>query len=138
MLCIFSDRSISDQPLYLLSIPEPCFRSRGIRLQIHAFKQFGNKPTEGHCKEQGIAIPAYSLLARGAVADDPVPGTIADELGATASQVALAFLLAEGYVIIPSSGTPRRISDNIAATELDLSPEHIAMIRKRDEGVAAG
>jgi len=50
---------------------------------------------------------------------------IASSIGATAGQVALAWVLAQGEDIVPIPGTKRRrwLEENVAATALRLSPE---------------
>jgi aryl-alcohol dehydrogenase-like predicted oxidoreductase len=55
---------------------------------------------------------------------------VAAEAGATAAQVALAWLLAQGDDIVPIPGTRRvtRLEENIAATELALSPDQLARL----------
>jgi len=73
-------------------------------------------------------ITDYMALARGAVANDPTLTKIGGDLGATASQVALAWLMAKGHIVIPSAGSPARIAENFAAKDLVLSPDHIAAI----------
>jgi aryl-alcohol dehydrogenase-like predicted oxidoreductase len=52
---------------------------------------------------------------------------IAAEVGATPAQVALAWLLAQGDDIAPIPGTKRvtRLEENVAADEVNLSPEQI-------------
>jgi len=53
---------------------------------------------------------------------------VAAEADATAAQVALAWLLAQGDDIVPIPGTRRvtRLEENVAATELTLSPDQLA------------
>lgn len=53
--------------------------------------------------------------------------SIADEVGATPAQVALAWLLAQGNDIAPIPGTKRvaRVEENVAAGEIELSAEQI-------------
>jgi len=55
---------------------------------------------------------------------------IADGLGATPGQVALAWVLAQGDDIVPIPGTKRRkwLEQNVAAAELRLSPETLAAL----------
>jgi aryl-alcohol dehydrogenase-like predicted oxidoreductase len=55
---------------------------------------------------------------------------VAAEAAATAAQVALAWLLAQGDDIVPIPGTRRvaRLEENIAATELTLSPDQLARL----------
>jgi aryl-alcohol dehydrogenase-like predicted oxidoreductase len=49
---------------------------------------------------------------------------IATEKGCTPSQLALAWLLAQGDDIVPIPGTKRRryLEENVAATEIELTP----------------
>jgi aryl-alcohol dehydrogenase-like predicted oxidoreductase len=53
---------------------------------------------------------------------------VADRLGATAAQVALAWVLAQGRQVIPIPGTktPKYLSDNAAAADLTLSAADLA------------
>ncbi|MCC5637094.1 aldo/keto reductase [Nostoc sp. CHAB 5844] len=55
---------------------------------------------------------------------------IATEKGVTPSQLALAWLLAQGDDIVPIPGTKRRVylEENIAATEITLTPEDLNRI----------
>ena len=52
---------------------------------------------------------------------------VADEVGATPAQVALAWLLAQGDDIVPIPGTKRvsRLEENAAAADLELTPEQL-------------
>jgi aryl-alcohol dehydrogenase-like predicted oxidoreductase len=55
---------------------------------------------------------------------------VADEVGATPAQVALAWLLAKGEDIVPIPGTKRvsRVEENTAAADLTLTPGQIATL----------
>jgi aryl-alcohol dehydrogenase-like predicted oxidoreductase len=55
---------------------------------------------------------------------------VAAEVGATAAQVALAWLLAQGDDIVPIPGTRRvaRLEENVGATELTLSADQLARL----------
>jgi aryl-alcohol dehydrogenase-like predicted oxidoreductase len=55
---------------------------------------------------------------------------VADEVGATPAQVALAWLLAQGDDIAPIPGTKRvsRVEENAGADAVDLTPEHLARL----------
>lgn len=55
---------------------------------------------------------------------------IAVDKGVTAAQLALAWVLARGDHLVPIPGTRRvrALKDNVAATELELSPEELARI----------
>lgn len=57
---------------------------------------------------------------------------IADEKGATPAQIALAWLLAQQPWIVPIPGTTKlhRLEENLAACEVDLSPEDLGKIER--------
>ena len=59
---------------------------------------------------------------------------IADDLGMTSGQLALAWLLAQGPDIVPIPGTrrPERIAENVAAADTELSP---AELRRLEDAV---
>ncbi|MDQ0218763.1 aldo/keto reductase [Peribacillus cavernae] len=66
---------------------------------------------------------------------------IADRKGCEASQLALAWLLAQGEDIVPIPGTKRRkyLEENIGAVELQLTEEELARINEiSPQGAAAG
>jgi aryl-alcohol dehydrogenase-like predicted oxidoreductase len=66
---------------------------------------------------------------------------IAERLGATPGQVALAWVLAQGEDIVAIPGTKRveRVEENVAAAELELSAEDLAELdRLFAHGAAAG
>lgn len=115
-----------DQAQLLLG-QRPIFTNQ---VELHVYLH--NAPIVDHCTQAGIRMTAFSPLARGAVADDPVLTAIGAEIDATASQVALAWLIAKGHVVIPSSGDPTRIARNLAAGQLVLTPDHIARIDALD------
>jgi aryl-alcohol dehydrogenase-like predicted oxidoreductase len=56
--------------------------------------------------------------------------TVAAEKGATAPQVALAWVLAKGKDIVPIPGTKRRkyLEENLKAAELSLTPDDVARL----------
>jgi len=66
---------------------------------------------------------------------------IAREKGCTPSQLALAWLLAEGDDIVPIPGTKRRkyLEENVGALDIQLTPEDLARIDEvAPQGVTAG
>jgi aryl-alcohol dehydrogenase-like predicted oxidoreductase len=68
-------------------------------------------------------------------------GELAEEKGVTRSQLALAWVLAQGQDIVPIPGTKRRsyLEENVAALRVHLSPGDLASIEKvAPKGVAAG
>ena len=59
---------------------------------------------------------------------------IAQRRGVTPAQVALAWLLAQGRQIVPIPGTTKlsRVTENLAATQVVLTPADLALIDKAD------
>lgn len=103
------------------------------QVEVHVFMQ--NRPIVEHCRARGIPLTAYAPLARGAVADDLMLSRIAEVHDATPGQVALAFLLAEGHVVIPSSSDRGRIAENFAAQEIELDADEMQALRDLDRGM---
>ena len=62
---------------------------------------------------------------------------IAEEKGVTSGQLALAWVLHQGEDIVPIPGTKRRsyLEENVATTELELSPDELERI---DEAAPSG
>jgi aryl-alcohol dehydrogenase-like predicted oxidoreductase len=56
---------------------------------------------------------------------------IANEVGATPAQVALAWLLAQGDDVVPIPGTKRveRLEENVAAADVELSEDQLERLR---------
>jgi pyridoxine 4-dehydrogenase len=83
------------------------------------------------CEELGIAFFPWAPLAAGELA---APGGRVDEIaerhGATAGQVALAWLLRRSPVTLPIAGTSsvEHLEENLAAASLELSDEEVAAL----------
>ncbi len=78
---------------------------------------------------RGIATMAYAPFDKGGIVDHPVLARIGAAHGATAAQVALAFLLERDDVIaIPKSSSLERLTENRKAVDLKLTPEDRAAL----------
>ena len=81
-----------------------------------------------YCTEQGIGFLPWFPLAAGELAEPGGPvAEVAEKLGATAPQVALAWLLRRSSVMLPIPGTSSlaHAEENIRAAELELDPESV-------------
>jgi pyridoxine 4-dehydrogenase len=81
-----------------------------------------------YCTEQGIGFLPWFPLAAGQLAEPGGPvAEVAEKLGATAPQVALAWLLRRSSVMLPIPGTSSlaHTEENIRAAELELDPESV-------------
>lgn len=121
------NKALIDEAAQILGGPERIFMN-----QIELSPYLANTPIVQHCRELGIGLTAYCPLARGRIKDDPILKGLGDELGATEGQVALAYLMFKGYVVIPTSSKPERIAENFAAKDLELTDAHIDQIDRLD------
>ena len=89
----------------------------------------GSEDVLAYCAANNIGFIPWFPLAAGELTE---PGGIVDRIakahGATAGQVALAWLLQRSPVILPIPGTLQvaHLEENVAAADLSLTPEEIA------------
>ncbi|MFP3921101.1 MAG: aldo/keto reductase [Dichotomicrobium sp.] len=73
-------------------------------------------------RERGLPIMAYSPIEQGRLLGNSGLQSVAGRHGATAAQMALAWLLRhDGVFAIPKAGTPRHVEQNRAALDLRLT-----------------
>lgn len=81
-----------------------------------------------HCEREGLVFIPYSPVAKGALAGSGSPVEhVAKAVGATPSQVALAWLLARSPVVAPIPGTSSiaHLEENLGASTVTLTDEHL-------------
>ncbi|MCG3754169.1 aldo/keto reductase [Amycolatopsis sp. Poz14] len=84
-----------------------------------------------YCERESIAFIPWRPVAKGDLASAKGPlASIAKELGATPSQVALAWLYRRSSVVIPIPGTSsiKHLEENHAASALELADEQFAAL----------
>jgi 2,5-diketo-D-gluconate reductase B len=80
------------------------------------------------CRAHGIAITAYSPLARGRVSSDKALKRIGQAHGKTAGQVALRWLIQRNIIVIPRTAKVERLSENLALFDFELAPAEMEEI----------
>jgi 2,5-diketo-D-gluconate reductase B len=80
------------------------------------------------CRQHGMAVVAYSPIARGGVKNDAVLARIGKVHGKTAAQVSLRFLVQQGIVVIPRTSRIERLTENLAIFDFELSAAEMAEI----------
>ena len=93
-----------------------------------------------YCEEHSIGfIPWFPLAAGALAAPGSVLTTIADRLGATPGQVAVAWLLQRAAVMLPIPGTssPAHLRENVAGAALRLSDEDFTALDEAGRKAAA-
>ena len=79
------------------------------------------------CRQRGIPLMAYSPIEQGRMVRHPGLRAVADRQGATPAQVALAWLLGQGDVmVIPKASRLEHVRENRAALDLELTSEDLA------------
>lgn len=86
---------------------------------------------EAHAR-LGIVTEAWSPLGKAQILDDPVIGRIAGRLGRNPAQIVLRWHVECGFVAIPKSATPTRISENLDVFGFSLTEDDHAAIAGLD------
>ncbi len=79
-------------------------------------------------RDLGSSLTAWSPLAQGRVAADPVIGEIAARHGRTAGQVTLRWLVQQGVAAIPKTASEARAKENFAIFDFTLTDDDMARI----------
>ncbi|MDI1283152.1 MAG: aldo/keto reductase [Reyranella sp.] len=80
-------------------------------------------------RRKSIPLMAYSPLDQGSLLHETALKKLADELGCTPAQLAIAWLLAQpGVVTIPKSSTRERVKENLGALDMKLTPQILAAL----------
>jgi pyridoxine 4-dehydrogenase len=96
-----------------------------------------SEPVLNECTARGIAFVPFCPLGwpkkqHHAIRTNPVVTGIAASRGATAAQVALAWLLriADNVLLIPGTKSRRHLSENLAAGSISLRDDEVANLRE--------
>lgn len=73
-------------------------------------------------RELGISITAYYGMADGAVPKDALLQQIGAKYGKSAAQVALRWLVQQGFIALSKTAKPSRVAENFAIFDFTLSP----------------
>ncbi|MGZ5855457.1 MAG: aldo/keto reductase, partial [Xanthobacteraceae bacterium] len=82
------------------------------------------------CAAHGIAVTAYSPIARGKAAGDKELKLIGLHHRKSAAQVCLRYLLQEGAIVIPRTSKVERLSENLNVLDFELDDAEMDEIRK--------
>ena len=97
------------------------------QVEYHPF--LSQAPMLAYLRGKGIALTAYAPLAQGRAADDATLAAIGRKHGASAAQVAIAWLLdQDGVMAIPKAGRPESQQANLDALKIRLDDEDRAAI----------
>lgn len=83
-----------------------------------------------------VGYESCSQFSREYKLENPVLREIAADRGATVAQVALAWLAERGIISISKTVSPARMAENLAASNVKLTPEDMAKIATLDTGTS--
>ncbi|EJW10079.1 oxidoreductase, aldo/keto reductase family [Rhodovulum sp. PH10] len=81
------------------------------------------------CRRHGMAVVAYSPMARGAVLSDDLVKEIAAAHERSPAQVSLRFVLQEGGIVIPRTARLDRLTENLGIFDFALTDAEMAAMR---------
>jgi len=80
------------------------------------------------CVRHGMAVVAYSPVAKGRIKNDPTLARIGQAHGKTAAQVCLRWLVQQNVAAIPRTSKIERLSENIEIFDFELSDDEMRQI----------
>jgi len=106
--------------------------------QVELHPYFQQPAQRAYHTAHGIVTEAWSPLGRGAALADPVLAGLAREHGVSPARIVLRWHLQLGHSVIPKSGHPDRIADNIRLFDFTLTETDLAAIAALDRGERGG
>src|SRR6202166_3126562 len=80
------------------------------------------------CARQGLALVAYSPVAKGRIKGDALLGQIGRKYRKTAAQVCLRWLMQQNVIAIPRTSKIERLSENIDIFDFELSGDEMQSV----------
>jgi len=96
--------------------------------QVELHPSFSQVPLRHEMARRGIVVEAWSPLNRGADLGNETVAGIAAATGHTPAQVVLRWHIQSGWVVIPKSVTPNRITENLGVFDFALTDDQMAAI----------
>ena len=101
--------------------------------QIEFHVELQNIRLQEFCESHGIYLEAYAPLLSKNVADivnNETLNQIGQKHNASAAQIAIAWLMERGAIVLPKSVNEKRLKENFEAEQITLDAEDMAVIRK--------
>jgi diketogulonate reductase-like aldo/keto reductase len=96
--------------------------------QVEYHPYLSLKTLKAKADQLGVSITAWSPLAQGKVAQDPVLIEIGRAHGKTPGQVTLRWIIQQGVIAIPRTSNPARIAENFDVLDFELSDAEMTRI----------
>ncbi|MCQ6276757.1 aldo/keto reductase [Bacillus sp. V3B] len=106
--------------------------------QVELHPLLSQKELRSFCKENDIAVEAWSPIARGRLLEDSRLIAIAEKYGKSTAQVILRWHLQNDVIIIPKSASPVRLKENADIFDFELTTEDMDAINQLNENKRFG
>lgn len=106
--------------------------------QIERHPMLTQNETARYCRENGIAVQAWSPLMQGEILKTPLVMALAEKYGRTPAQIVLRWDLQTGFLAVAKSKTPERIRSNAALFDFELTDEDVAALSSLNAGQRCG
>jgi diketogulonate reductase-like aldo/keto reductase len=106
--------ALIEQAVKLSEAPLACDQ-----IECHPF--LDQSKVRAACAKRGMAVVAYSPIARGGAEGDKVLTRIGKAHGKSAAQVSLRYLVQLGMVVIPRTSRAERLKENIDIFDFELT-----------------
>jgi 2,5-diketo-D-gluconate reductase A len=106
--------------------------------QVELHPYLGQAGLLERMRDRGVAVTAWSPLAKSEVLADPVVRGVAHELGVTPAQAVLRWHLQRGAVVIPKSTSIERMRSNRDLFSFSLDARQLAALEGLDRGYRTG
>jgi diketogulonate reductase-like aldo/keto reductase len=91
--------------------------------QLEFHPGYMQRDAVAYCKENGIAVEAWSPLARNKMLDDPLILSLAGKYGKSPAQICIRWCLQNETVPLPKSLHEERIEENLDVFDFEISGE---------------
>jgi diketogulonate reductase-like aldo/keto reductase len=102
------------------------------QVEMHVFLQ--QPELLNYCRQQGIAVEAYSPLAHGYGMDNAVLVELAAKHHKSAPQIMLRWCVQKGMIVLPKSVHQDRVQANIELFDFSLDDDDMAQLKQLDIG----
>jgi len=119
---------VSNYPSAQFRQAQAASNARLITNQVEYHPYLSLKTLQATAADLWSSITAWSPLAQGQIADDPVIGEIAAAHGKTPGQVTLRWLIQQDVIAIPRTVKPERAAENFDIWDFELSAEEMVRI----------
>ena len=119
---------LSNFPSALMAQAQSLSRAPIATNQVEYHPYLSQKTLIAAAHAAGASITAWSPLAQGKIADDPVLIAIGQAHGKTPGQVTLRWLIQQGVIAIPRTKTPARIAENFDVLDFALTDAEMAAV----------